>query len=159
MLDAALNRTEDVIKRMSDIAMKQPGVESAIAFPGLSINGFTNSPNNGIVFVTLKPFDERKDPSMSAGAIACALNGQYSSIQEAYMAIFPPPPLQGLGTIGGFRLQIEDRGNLGYDELYKEVQNVITKSRGVPELFGLLDRKSTRLNSSHGAKSRMPSSA
>eukprot|EP01132_Coremiostelium_polycephalum_P011745 gene11746-14373_t len=134
---ASLDRTEDVIKRMSDIAMKQPGVESAIAFPGLSINGFTNSPNNGIVFVTLKPFDERKDPSLSAGAIAGALNGKYSSIQEAYMAIFPPPPVQGLGTIGGFRLQVEDRGNLGYDELYKEVQNIITKSRGVPELFGL----------------------
>ena len=134
---ASLDRTESVMKRMSEIALKQPGVESAIAFPGLSINGFTNSPNSGIVFVTLKPFDERKDPSMSAGAIAGALNGQYSNIEEAYMAIFPPPPVQGLGTIGGFRLQIEDRGNLGYDELYKEVQNVITKSRGVPELFGL----------------------
>src|SRR5476651_2707784 len=112
---ASLDRTEDVIKRMSDIAMKQPGVESAIAFPGLSINGFTNSPNNGIVFVTLKPFDERKDPSLSAGAIAGALNGKYSGIEEAYMAIFPPPPVQGLGTIAGFRLQIEDRGNLGYE--------------------------------------------
>ncbi|UCZ85780.1 efflux RND transporter permease subunit [Pseudomonas sp. L5B5] len=134
---ASLDRTEDVIKRMSDIALKQPGVESAVAFPGLSINGFTNSPNNGIVFVTLKPFDERKDPSMSAGAIAGALNGKYADIQDAYMAIFPPPPVQGLGTIGGFRLQVEDRSGLGYDELYKEVQNVIAKSRGVPELAGL----------------------
>jgi multidrug efflux pump len=134
---ASLDRTEDVIKRMSDIALKQPGVESAVAFPGLSINGFTNSPNSGIVFVTLKPFDERKAASESAGAIAGALNGKYASIQEAYMAIFPPPPVQGLGTIGGFRLQIEDRGNLGYDELYKETMNIIAKSHNVPELAAL----------------------
>ncbi|MEB0045147.1 MULTISPECIES: efflux RND transporter permease subunit [unclassified Pseudomonas] len=134
---ASLDRTEDVIKRMSDLALKQPGVESAVAFPGLSINGFTNSPNAGIVFVTLKPFDERKDASMSAGAIAGALNGKFAGIEEAYMAIFPPPPVQGLGTIGGFRLQIEDRGNLGYDELYKETMNIITKSHNVPELAGL----------------------
>ncbi|WP_341519944.1 efflux RND transporter permease subunit [Pseudomonas sp. G.S.17] len=134
---ASLDRTEDVIKRMSDIALKQDGVESAIAFPGLSINGFTNSPNAGIVFVTLKPFDQRKDASQSAGAIAGALNGKYGAIQEAYMAIFPPPPVQGLGTIGGFRLQIEDRGNLGYDELYKETMNVIAKSHNVPELAAL----------------------
>jgi multidrug efflux pump len=134
---SSLDRTEDVIKRMSDLALKQPGVESAVAFPGLSINGFTNSPNAGIVFVTLKPFEERKDPSMSAGAIAGALNGQFADIQEAYMAIFPPPPVQGLGTIGGFRLQIEDRGNLGYEELYKETMNIIAKSHSVPELAGL----------------------
>ncbi len=134
---ASLDRTEDVIKRMSDLALKQPGVESAVAFPGLSINGFTNSPNAGIVFVTLKPFNERKDASMSAGAIAGALNGQFAGIQEAYMAIFPPPPVQGLGTIGGFRLQIEDRGNLGYDELYKETMNIINKSHNVPELAAL----------------------
>jgi multidrug efflux pump len=134
---ASLDRTEDVIKRMSEIALKQPGVEAAVAFPGLSINGFTNSPNSGIVFVTLKPFEERKLASESAGAIAGQLNGKYAAIQEAYMAIFPPPPVQGLGTIGGFRLQIEDRGNLGYDELYKETMNIIGKSRSVPELAAL----------------------
>ena len=134
---ASLDRTESVIKRMSELALKQPGVANSIAFPGLSINGFTNSPNSGIVFVALKSFDERKDPSQSAAAIAATLNAQFADIQEAYIAIFPPPPVQGLGTIGGFRLQVEDRGGLGYDELYKEVQNVIAKSHDVPELAGL----------------------
>jgi len=131
---ATLDRTEDVMKQMSDIAGKHPGVANTIAFPGLSINGFTNSPNSGIVFVALKDFDQRKDESMSAGAIAAELNGQFSGIQEAYLAIFPPPPVQGLGTIGGFRLQVQDRGNLGYDELYVQTQNVIAKARALPEL-------------------------
>ncbi|RRV39888.1 efflux RND transporter permease subunit [Pseudomonas sp. o96-267] len=131
---ATLDRTEVVIKRMSEIASKHPGVENTVAFPGLSINGFTNSPNSGIVFVTLKDFGLRKDESMSAGAIAAELNGQFSEIQEAYLAIFPPPPVQGLGTIGGFRLQIQDRGNLGYEELYTQTQNILNKARQLPEL-------------------------
>ncbi|OEC52427.1 MULTISPECIES: efflux RND transporter permease subunit [Pseudomonas] len=131
---ATLDRTEAVIKRMSEIAAKHPGVENTVAFPGLSINGFTNSPNSGIVFTPLKPFDERKDPSLSAGAIAAALNQEFAGIQDAYIAIFPPPPVQGLGTIGGFRLQVEDRGGLGYEELYKQTQNIIAKARQLPEL-------------------------
>jgi len=131
---ATLDRTEVVIKRMSEIAGKHPGVENTVAFPGLSINGFTNSPNSGIVFVTLKDFGLRKDESMSAGAIAAELNGQFGEIQEAYLAIFPPPPVQGLGTIGGFRLQVQDRGNLGYEELYTQTQNILNKARQLPEL-------------------------
>ncbi|MFV3386982.1 efflux RND transporter permease subunit [Pseudomonas sp. NY15364] len=131
---ATLDRTETVIKRMSEIAGQHLGVENTVAFPGLSINGFTNSPNSGIVFTPLKPFDERTDPSLSATAIAAELNAQFADIQDAYIAIFPPPPVQGLGTIGGFRLQIQDRGNLGYEELYTQTQNILNKARQLPEL-------------------------
>jgi multidrug efflux pump len=134
---ATLDRTTDVIRRMTDIALKTPGVESVPAFPGLSINGFTNAPNMGIAFTPLKPFEERTDPSKSAGAIAMAMNMQFAQIQDAFIAIFPPPPVQGLGTIGGFKLQIEDRANLGADELYKQLQNVIAKASKRPELAGV----------------------
>jgi multidrug efflux pump len=134
---STLDRTEEVIRRMGDIALKQPGVEAAVAFPGLSINGFTNSSNAGIVFVTLKPFDERKDPSLSGNAIAMALNGKYATIQEAFIAMFPPPPVPGLGTIGGFKLQIEDRAGLGYNALNDATKAFLAKSTTAPELAGL----------------------
>jgi multidrug efflux pump len=134
---ATLDRTEAVIRRMDEIALKQPGVDHAVAFPGLSINGFTNSPNSGIVFVTLKPFDERNSQALSAGAIAGSLNQQFGKIQEAYIAVFPPPPVQGLGTIGGFRMQIEDRAGLGFEELYKQTQNLMAKGSQNPALQGL----------------------
>jgi len=134
---ASLDRSQDVIERMSAIAMRQPGVEHAIAFPGLSINGFTNATNAGVVFVALKPFEERRDPSLSAGAIAGALNQQFAGIQDAFIAVFPPPPVMGLGTIGGFRMQIEDRADRGFEELYRQTQNLIAASRDVPELAGL----------------------
>jgi multidrug efflux pump len=134
---ASLDRTGDVIKRMSAIALKQPGVLNAVEFPGLSINGFTNASNSGIVFVTLKPFDERRSASLSAGAIAGALNQKFASIQDAYIAVFPPPPVMGLGTIGGFRMQIEDRGELGFNELYAQTQKLIAAGRKDPALAGL----------------------
>jgi multidrug efflux pump len=134
---ASLDRTQDVIERMGEIALKQPGVEHAVAFPGMSINGFTNSPNSGIVFATLKPFDQRTGPGQSAAAIAATLNQKLGAIQDAYIAIFPPPPVQGLGTIGGFRLQVQDRGSVGFEEMYKQTQNLIAKGNATPGLAGL----------------------
>jgi multidrug efflux pump len=134
---SSLDRTETVIREMGDIALKDPGAASAVQFPGLSINGFTNSTNSGIVFVTLKPFEERRDKDLSADAIVARLNAKFASIQGAYIAIFPPPPVNGLGTIGGFRVQLEDRGDLGFDELYKQTQGIIGASQKTPELAHL----------------------
>ncbi len=134
---ASLDRTEDVIKRMSDIAMEQPGVEHAIAFPGLSINGFTNSSNAGVVFVALSPFEERTTPELSGGAIAMALNQKFGAVQDAFIAMFPPPPVNGLGTTGGFKMQIEDRAGFGYQTLDEVTKAFLGKAYQTPELAGL----------------------
>ncbi|MDH1469426.1 multidrug efflux RND transporter permease subunit [Shewanella sp. GD03713] len=134
---ASLERTDAVIKKMSDIALNHPGVAHSIAFPGLSINGFTNSPNSGVVFVALDDFELRKSPELSANAIAGQLNQKFAGIQDAFIAIFPPPPVQGLGTIGGFRLQIQDRANLGYEALYQVTQQVMYKAWADPQLAGI----------------------
>lgn len=131
---ASLERTDAVIQRMSEIALEHPGVESSVAFPGLSINGFTVASNSGVVFVTLKPFSERMTPDLSAQAIAGQLNGRLSVIKEGFVAVVPPPPVLGLGTTGGFKLQIEDRGNLGYERLFQETQKVLGQAYGTPEL-------------------------
>lgn len=134
---ASLERTEAVIKEMSSIALEYPGVANSIAFPGLSINGFTNSPNSGIVFVGLDDFDKRGSAELSGNAIAAALNQRFAAIEDAFIAIFPPPPVMGLGTIGGFRLQIQDRGNHGYEELYNVTMQVMMKAWATPELAGV----------------------
>jgi multidrug efflux pump len=134
---ASLDRTEEVIRRMSDIAMKTPGVKDAVAFPGLSINGFTNATNAGIVFFGLDEFEKRKSPLLSGGAIAGEINKRMGGIQDAFIAVFPPPPVNGLGTIGGFKLQIEDRGSLGDDALYQATKAVQMKAYQTPELAGV----------------------
>jgi len=134
---ATLDRTEAVMRELSDIALAHPGVQDAIEFPGLSINGFTNSPNSGIVFVGLKPFEKRTSKDLSGLAITKQLNEKFSGIQEAFVAIFPPPPVQGLGTVGGFKLYVEDRAGLGLEPLYKETTAAIGKGYQTPALTGL----------------------
>ncbi|MBU6443166.1 MAG: efflux RND transporter permease subunit [Alphaproteobacteria bacterium] len=134
---ATLDRTERVIREMSAVALKQPGVAHAVAFPGLSINGFTNSASQGIVFVTLKPFAERSAPSLSGMAIAQTLQAKYAAIPDARIAIFPPPPVQGLGTIGGFKLEVEDRTDQGYDALAKVMDTVQARAAKDPALAGV----------------------
>lgn len=134
---ASLDRTDTVVHRMAEIALSHPGVAHTIAFPGLSINGFTNSPNSGIVFVALKPFADRKTKELTGQAIAQQLQREYGQIQEAYIAIFPPPPVRGVGTIGGFKLYIEDRNDSGLDTLFDATQGLIAKARQTSELTGL----------------------
>jgi multidrug efflux pump len=134
---ASLDRTEAVVKEMEAIALQVSGVANTAAFPGLSINGFTNSPNSAIVFMPLDSFDMRTDPSQSAMAIAAQLNQKFMAIDKAFVAVFPPPPIRGLGTTGGFKLQIEDRGNKGFEVLFNSLQSVINKARQDPALMGL----------------------
>jgi multidrug efflux pump len=134
---ATLDRTEAVIRKMGEIAKQNPNVEATLAFPGLSINGFTNSSNSGIVFATLKPFAERTAADQSGGAVAGQLNQAFGGIQDAFIMMFPPPPVQGLGTTGGFKLQLEDRGSLGYAAMDDAVKAFMAKAYQTPELAGM----------------------
>jgi multidrug efflux pump len=134
---AALDRTDAVIRRMGSLALEHPGVANAVAFPGLSVNGFVNASNAGIVFVILKPSEERQAPGLSAAGIVQALNAKYSGIEEAFVAIFPPPAVQGLGTVGGFKLYVEDRAGLGFEQLYQQVQGALGAGYADGRLAGL----------------------
>ncbi len=115
---ASLDRTDAVIRRMSDLAMKVPGVAASVAFPGLSPNGFTASPNSGIAFITLDDFEKRRSPDLSANAIIGQLYQAFGEIQEARMIVINAPAVNGLSTGGGFKMYVEDRANLGPEALY-----------------------------------------
>jgi hydrophobe/amphiphile efflux-1 (HAE1) family protein len=132
---ATLDRTEAVIREMSDIGLKQPGVASAVQFPGLSINGFVNSPNAGIVFFTLKPFDERTKEEYGL-TLAGVLNQKFSGLQDAFVAVFPPPSVNGLGQVGGFKMELEDRAGLGEGELFQATQTLLGKVYQTPQIAG-----------------------
>ncbi len=131
---ASLERTDEVTRRVVDIAKQTPSVRHAITLPGLSINGFTVSSSQAVVFLPLNAFGTRPH----SNAIAQQLNKQFGAIAEAQAVVFPPPALLGLGAIGGFKLQLEDRAGLGFAALDKATKDFIVAAGKAPELAGLL---------------------
>jgi hydrophobe/amphiphile efflux-1 (HAE1) family protein len=131
---ASLDRTEEVVREVSLLAGQTPGVDHVIGFSGLSVQGFVNLSNAAVCFFPLKPFSERRTKALSATGIAGVLNKKFSSIRGAVIFAVPPPPVQGLGTTGGFKLYIQDRAAHGYDELARVTAEVLSKARQQPQL-------------------------
>ena len=135
---ASLDRTDAVAKQMSKIALAEPGVESVVAFPGLSINGFVNVPNAAVLLFMLDPFKDRTTPDLNAMAIAGRLQAKFASIPDGFLGVFPPPPVPGLGTTGGFKMLVEDRSGAGLDALVQQTQILMTKATESGQVAGLL---------------------
>jgi multidrug efflux pump len=134
---ASLERTTEVVKEVSARIKSTPGVGHAVAFPGLSIVSFGPSSNAATIFVPLRPFSERVPQGLSANAIAGELRKKLGGIEEAFVAVFPPPPIRGLGSLGGFKLQIQDRGGAGLDALDEVTRQVIAQGNQTPGVTGL----------------------
>ncbi|HEY1049038.1 MAG TPA: efflux RND transporter permease subunit, partial [Prosthecobacter sp.] len=113
-----------------------------------------------IVFVALDDFEKRTTPELSAESISNALNGQFMQIQDAMVLVLPPPPVNGIGTTGGFKMMVQDRGDQGYDALYKATQGLIGAAYGtggklqqvysgysvnVPQLEAEVDREKAKV--------------
>ncbi|MGO3770386.1 MAG: efflux RND transporter permease subunit, partial [Vreelandella alkaliphila] len=148
---ASLERTDQMLQEVVDIAMETDGVEHAIAFPGLNALQFTNTSNTGVVFLTLSPFGER---SLTAAEINARINQGIGGLKEGFAFAFMPPPILGLGNGSGYQMFIEDRGNLGYGALQgavNQLQGAIAQTPGmgfpissyqsnVPQLDAEVDR-------------------
>ncbi|MUL52664.1 multidrug efflux RND transporter permease subunit MexQ [Pseudomonas aeruginosa] len=135
---ASLERTDAVVRQMSRIGLDEPGVESVVAFPGLSVNGFVNVPNAAVMFFMLDPFESRTSADLGALAIAGRLQARFASIPDGFLGVFPPPPVPGLGTIGGFKMQVEDRGGAGLEALARQTQVLMMKATESGQLGGLM---------------------
>jgi len=126
---ASIERTDAALRKVAKIAMSVPGVEHEVAFPGLNPLQFTNTPNSGVVFFPLKPFDQRE---LTAKEINERINAQLGGIQEGFAFALLPPPILGLGNGSGYSLFIEDRNHQGYGALQNAVQSFQGASSQVP---------------------------
>ncbi len=112
---ATIDRTDVVMRRMGRIAMDTPGVADVVQFPGLNAVHFVATPNTGVMFIGLEPQSRR---TLEAADISARINMQYGQIQEGIAFALLPPPVLGLGNANGIELYVQDRGGLGYGELY-----------------------------------------
>ena len=146
---AALSRTDAVMQRAVDIALQMPGVAHAVNIVGFNGATFTNAPNGGAMFLVLEPFEQRaKDPRKSAAAIQGALFGKLAGIQDAFMIVIQPPPVQGIGNAGGFRMMIEDRAGRGPQALQGAVYAMMGRAAqtpGVSNVFSLFETATPQL--------------
>jgi HAE1 family hydrophobic/amphiphilic exporter-1 len=131
---ASLQRTDEVMRRASDILLKRPGVAHAVTFAGFDGATFTNAPNTGVVFVTLKPFEERVKSGLTAASILDDLRAQLQVLREAFVLVIPPPSVPGIGTGGGFKLYVQDRAGRGPQALEQAVGMVLGAANQTPGL-------------------------
>jgi hydrophobe/amphiphile efflux-1 (HAE1) family protein len=146
---ASLARTDEVNRRVVDLALQVPGVAHAVNIVGFSGATFTNAPNAGAVFLVLDPFEKRaKDPRMSAAALQGALFQKLGGIQEGFVIVVQPPPVRGVGNANGARMMIEDRGGLGPVALQKATYAMMgraSQTPGLTSVFSLFETSTPQL--------------
>ncbi|MGX9965609.1 efflux RND transporter permease subunit [Roseomonas sp. F4] len=129
---ASISRADAVVRRASDTILATPGVADAVAFVGFDGATFTNAPNTGVVFATMKSFEERAAMGLTGNGILADLQARVMGDMDAQVLVIPPPPVPGIGTGGGFKLMIQDRAGLGPQALERAVWQVLGQANGAP---------------------------
>ena len=138
--------TRPVLERVSALAKEMPGVVDVVRLDGYNPITQVNQANTGALFVILDHWEHRSDPSLRAPALVARLQKQVmGTIRDAVVLVLQPPPIQGLGTTGGFEFQLEDRRGRGVEALARVTDQFLAEARKRPELAGLFSPFSARV--------------
>jgi multidrug efflux pump subunit AcrB len=141
---AAVDRTQRILDRIEQVALSTPGVEHTLGVAGRSLILNANAPNLASMYVILKEFGQRNGAGLSADAIAAHLQERcQKEVRGGLVTTFGGPPVEGLGTTGGFKLIVEDRGGLGLGELQRVTEQVVSRGNRTPGLQGLFSGSRT----------------
>ncbi|CAN7710379.1 multidrug efflux RND transporter permease subunit [Caballeronia sp. dw_19] len=133
---SSLDRTEQVVRRAIDIALTTRGVEHVAPFVGLDATTSTVASNSGTVFSGLPSLYNHSISGVTAATVLADLRQRLSVIKDAYVLTIPPPPVQGLGSAGGFKMMLEDRGGLGSEALVRAANALVAAARKDPDFAG-----------------------
>ncbi|RZN30128.1 multidrug efflux RND transporter permease subunit [Bradyrhizobium sp. Leo121] len=134
---ATLDRTEAVLKKVIDIILTTPGIEHVAPFAGLDATTFTVASNAATIFSGLPSLYSHHVDRVTATTVLADLRKRLSVIQDAYVLTIPPPPVQGLGTAGGFKMMLQDRAGLGSDALARAAQALVRAANKDPSFAGV----------------------
>ncbi|HEY7425488.1 MAG TPA: efflux RND transporter permease subunit [Gemmataceae bacterium] len=140
---AAVGRTQRIMARIDALVRETPGVEHTVGVSGQSFILNANAPNLGSLYVMLKPFDQRHGHELSADVIAASLQERCRAVRAANVSVFGAPPIDGLGNTGGFKLIVEDRGNLGSEALRQAGEKLVSRGADTAEVQGLFNSAGT----------------
>jgi multidrug efflux pump len=141
---ASLERSDEVVDRISKIASETPGVKASIDLAGLSAISLTASPNAGTCFVILDDFSKREKGNLTSDAIVADLRGRLAGIQEGMVFVFAPPPVNGMGVVGGFKMEVQDRTGAGLGALQNAAYGLMMAANQQPGLQGVYTSFSAR---------------
>ena len=134
---ATLARTEQVVKQATDIILKTRGIEHVAPFAGLDATTFTVGSNSGTIFSGLPSLYNHSLPGVTANSVLADLRTRLSVIEGAYVLTIPPPPVQGIGNAGGFKMMLEDRAGLGAQALVDAAQALVGAANRDPDFAGV----------------------
>ena len=131
---SSLSRTDKVIRKVLDIGLDIDGIDNAVSFTGFDAASFTNASNAAAVFLTLEDFDLRNEKGLDYEELLGTVRAKFSQIDDAIVLVIPPPSVRGIGNAGGFRMMVQDRANLGTDELLKATNELAMAANQDPIL-------------------------
>lgn len=151
---ASKQRTMKVADRINDMLENTPGVQNFVSVPGYSLLDNAAASNAATFWIVFDPWEQRQTPDLSAASIVGTIQQQFFSIMQANAFAFMPPAIMGLGNAGGFEMKLQDRANLGFDELQRATSELVARANahpaiaaafstyraGVPQLFADIDR-------------------
>jgi hydrophobe/amphiphile efflux-1 (HAE1) family protein len=135
---ASLARTQEMVQQATRIIMETKGVSHVNAYAGFSILSGSSQSNVATMFARLDGFEQRAGhPELHADAVIKSLQQRLAQVEDAHIAVFAPPPIRGMSSVGGFKLQVQDRSNAGIDALQSTTNDLIAKGNQQPGLAGL----------------------
>ncbi|MGZ5916751.1 MAG: efflux RND transporter permease subunit [Methyloceanibacter sp.] len=141
---ASIARTDELTRRVTKLVLETPGIAHAVPIVGLDGATFTNSPNSAVIFTPLDDFKERAEKGLSAQQIIGTLNQKFAQIQDGLLISVSPPPVRGIGTTGGFKMEVQDTHGGDPAQLETVTQTIVGAANQTPGLASIFTTFNTR---------------